>query len=99
MTPIDTSGSDAIPMDSSSPESNTTPVVLWIGGSQSECGACGRSADLSAKSHDQVLGYAPGPGCGAIWTHVEASYPDQELRESAARLRPDLILGLPEGMP
>lgn len=66
------------------------PVVLIINRTDSKCGACGRGADPYAKSHDKVIGYKPGPGCGATWTHVTSSYRGGGIEEATLEMRPDL---------
>lgn len=66
-----------------------TPVVLYVGGSSSSCGACGRSCDPFEKVHTKAIGYRPEPGCGARYTHVVSTYLD--LRDPVSRMRPDLL--------
>jgi hypothetical protein len=73
-------------------------VVLEISRSDSTCGACRRPVLPDAKSHDQTVGYQPGPGCGATFTHVIGTYTGAAFQARVKAMRPDLIfidLGIP----
>lgn len=63
--------------------------TLIINLSDSQCGACGKSADPYEDSHVSILGYHPGPGCGAVYTHVTSHY--MGVSERVKEMRPDLI--------
>jgi hypothetical protein len=68
-------------------------VVLYIGRNSSNCGACGRPADPREKSHDHILGYSPGAGCGATFTHMMSVYVYSDMKEiqkAMLDMRPDL---------
>lgn len=71
-----------------------TPVVLYIGRTESHCGNCNRGADPYEDSHRNLLGYMAGyynaKGCGAVFTHVQATYVNMD--SVVAQMRPDLIL-------
>lgn len=70
-------------------------AVLQVGSFSSRCGACGRSADPSAATHDVLLGYGTDngqPGCGATFTAVSSDYCDDRSIAATRRLRPDLPL-------
>jgi hypothetical protein len=64
-------------------------VILWVGTFSSQCGACGQDVDWRATAHDEVIGYGPvAHGCGAVFTHVAATYFDMDAKVAA--MRPDL---------
>lgn len=67
-------------------------VILYVGRNSSYCGKCNRSCDPRAKSHDETLGYSPGPGCGATFTHIMSVYvyPEEEIKPVLTEMRPDL---------
>lgn len=65
-------------------------ATLFINRSDSRCGDCRRPADLSAKAHDEVIGYVPGPGCGATFTSVSSDYSGMGIEDAAKAARPDL---------
>lgn len=69
---------------------NRHPHTLFINRSDSECGACGRSANPHEQTHDHVLGYNPGPGCGTRWALVSSHYTGPDVAAAARRVRPDL---------
>lgn len=66
----------------------TRRVVLTIGGFESTCGACGKTCLPEEKAHTSKCGYDRHEGCGAVFTHLQAVYPDTE--DKVREMRPDL---------
>ena len=64
-------------------------TTLFINISDSRCGNCGKDADPYAEAHDRKLGWNPGEGCGAVFTHLSSDYVGFEDR--VRKMRPDLI--------
>lgn len=67
------------------------PATLIIGRSDSHCGVCNRDADPHERAHTRRLGYTPGEGCGAVWTHVTSAYVGDDIEAAIKAMRPDLI--------
>lgn len=66
--------------------------TLVINVSDSRCGACDKPADPRSMTHDRVLGYHPGPGCGERFVFVTSDYFGVDgLHERVKAMRPDLV--------
>jgi hypothetical protein len=63
-------------------------AVLYINRFDSRCGNCNKSASPYENSHLSILGYTPGPGCGAVFTEVASDY--FGMQDAVTRIRPDL---------
>jgi hypothetical protein len=63
-------------------------ATLHIGRTSSRCGACGKNADPTEAAH--VMETMVGPGCGAVFVAVAASYSGSE--DDVQAMRPDLPL-------
>lgn len=68
----------------------TEKVVLYIGRSDSRCGACGASCNPYELSHTEKSGYDQHDGCGATYTHVTCTYWGLAIPEAVKEMRPDL---------
>jgi hypothetical protein len=69
------------------------PSTLIVSRSSTKCSVCGQGADYNEKTHKTILGYQkdPGPGCGALWTHITSSYTGSDIEQATRALRPDLV--------
>ena len=66
---------------------NTLIIDRW----SSDCGSCGRGADLSETHHFTCLGYGDQPpGCGAEYLYLSSHYMGEEQERVCRELRPDL---------
>lgn len=67
-------------------------ATLVIDRSSSTCANCGKGANPSQETHEDIADWTPVPGggCKIRWTHLSSNYAGRQQKIACVDMRPDL---------